>query len=67
VGTVTIKIGSVALSSSDVLYAGVTGGNAGLYQINLKVPASVPAGDQAVVVTVGGVSSPSGGFITVKH
>jgi uncharacterized protein (TIGR03437 family) len=64
--TVTIKFGGVTLAASDILYVGVTQ-NAGLYQVNLRVPAKVPDGDQSVVITIGGVPSPSGGFITVKR
>ena len=62
---VSITFGGVTLAASDILYAGVTQ-NAGLYQVNLRVPAQVPDGDQAVVITIGGVASPPGGFITVK-
>ena len=67
VGDVKVQIGSVILASSDVLYAGVSPGYAGLYQINLRVPDSVPDGDQTVVVTVGGFTSPPGAFMTVKR
>jgi uncharacterized protein (TIGR03437 family) len=42
--TVTIAIGGVP---ADVLWAGLVG--AGLYQINLRVPASLADGDQAVI------------------
>jgi uncharacterized protein (TIGR03437 family) len=53
------------LDTSDILYAGVSQ-NAGLYQVNLRVPNGIQAGDQSLVITVGGVSSPAGGFITVS-
>jgi uncharacterized protein (TIGR03437 family) len=39
-------------------FVGITPGVAGLTQVNFIVPASVPAGVQPVIVTVGGVSSP---------
>jgi uncharacterized protein (TIGR03437 family) len=38
------------------MYAGLTG--AGLYQVDLTVPATLAAGTYPVVVTQGGVSSP---------
>ena len=63
---VSISLGGVTLASSDALYVGVTQ-NAGLYQVNLRVPDGVPEGDQALVITVGGVSSPAGAFITVSR
>ena len=34
--------GNVYIAESDVLYAGVSGGYAGLYQINLKVSVQCP-------------------------
>jgi uncharacterized protein (TIGR03437 family) len=61
---VSISLGGVSLAASDILYVGVTQ-NAGLYQVNLRVPDGVPDGDQALVITVGAASSPAGAFITV--
>jgi uncharacterized protein (TIGR03437 family) len=40
---------------------------AGLYVIIVKVPDTAPDGDLPVVVTVNGVSSPEGPFITVAQ
>jgi len=61
----SITFGGVKLAATDILYVGVTE-NAGLYQVNLRVPEGVPDGDQSLVITVGEVKSPAGGFITVK-
>ncbi len=61
----SITFGGIKLGASDILYVGVTQ-NAGLYQVNLRVPASLADGDQALVITIGGAASPAGGFITVK-
>jgi len=47
-----------------VTFAGLT--EAGLYQINVTVPASTPAGDTPVVATLNGVSTQSGAIITVQ-
>jgi uncharacterized protein (TIGR03437 family) len=63
---VSISLGGVTLAASDILYVGVTQ-NAGLYQVNLRVPVGVPDGDQALVITVGGAASPAGAFITVSR
>ena len=62
----SISIGGVTLGVADILYVGVTQ-NAGLYQVNVRVPDGVPDGDQAVTLTVGGVATPVGGFITVSR
>ena len=53
---VTVTIGG---QPATVDFAGVVG--AGLVQINVHVPASINAGDAAVVTTVGGVSSQTTG------
>jgi uncharacterized protein (TIGR03437 family) len=62
----SVSIGGVALAPSDILYVGVTQ-NAGLYQVNLRVTDAVPDGDQPVMLTVGGVATPAGGFVTVRR
>jgi uncharacterized protein (TIGR03437 family) len=62
----SISIGGVTLDSTDIFYVGVSP-FAGLYQVNLRVPAAVPDGDQPLVITVGGVASPANAFITVAH
>jgi uncharacterized protein (TIGR03437 family) len=43
----------------EVLYAGLAPGLAGVYQVNIRLAASIPAGDAAMVVRIGGVASPS--------
>jgi uncharacterized protein (TIGR03437 family) len=53
---VTVTIGGIA---AEVLWAGLVG--PGLYQINVRVPATLSDGDHAVVARVGGVSSQSTG------
>jgi uncharacterized protein (TIGR03437 family) len=65
-GTIQVTVGPTTLAASDVLYAGVAPGAAGLYQINLHLPASIPSGNQPVKITVNGIASPAGGYITVQ-
>lgn len=65
-GSIQVTVGGVVLDPSQILYAGVTQ-NAGLYQLNIVVPDAVADGDQAVVVTIGGVASPAGAFFTVAR
>lgn len=40
-----------------VLYAGMT--CAGLFQVNVQVPGGIPSGDQPIVLTMSGISTPA--------
>jgi uncharacterized protein (TIGR03437 family) len=44
-------------ANAQVVFSGLTPGVVGLYQVNVTVPAGIAAGNQQVVVTMGGVSS----------
>jgi uncharacterized protein (TIGR03437 family) len=66
-GAIQVNIGSLALPKDNLLYAGVSPSSAGLYQLNILIPDSVPDGDQAVQIFVNGIASPSGGYVTVKR
>ena len=64
----TVTMGGTALAASDVLYAGaVPDAISGLFQINIRVPMSVAAGEIPVVLSIGGVNSPAGTTISVVH
>jgi uncharacterized protein (TIGR03437 family) len=52
----TVTIGGIAAA---VMFSGLTPGAAGLYQVNVRIPDGVGAGDQPVVLTIGGVPSNS--------
>ncbi|MGP0070460.1 MAG: hypothetical protein ACLPWF_00800 [Bryobacteraceae bacterium] len=62
----SITFGGVTLTPSDILYVGVSQ-YAGQYLVNIQVPAGVPDGNQPLVITVGGVSSPANAYITVQN
>jgi uncharacterized protein (TIGR03437 family) len=62
---VSITFGGVTLAPSDILYVGLSQ-FAGLYQVDIQVPANVPDGNQPLLITVGGVASPAAAFITVQ-
>jgi uncharacterized protein (TIGR03437 family) len=65
---VSLTIGGVAVPPSDVLYAGVTPQSiCGLQQINVRLPATLPDGPAAVLLSTGGVQSPAGVTIPVKR
>lgn len=59
---VTVTVGGV---QAIVYGAALTPGFAGLYQIAIQVP-TAPAGDQPIVATVGGVSSPATTLLTIQ-
>jgi uncharacterized protein (TIGR03437 family) len=61
--SVSIKIGTV---DAQIIYALLSPGYAGLYQVAFTVPASMADGDYALTATVSGVSSPDGVTLTVK-
>ena len=67
VSPVSVSLNGVPLAASDVLYAGVAPGFAGLYQVNIRIPASAPDGDLPVVLSVNGISTPAGAYLTVQR
>jgi uncharacterized protein (TIGR03437 family) len=59
--TVTCTIGGAPAS---VLFAGLVA--PGEYQLNITVPSGLPAGDNLVVLKVGGVSTQANAYLTVQ-
>lgn len=58
---------TIAGLNAAVLYAGAAPGEvSGVTQFNVVVPATSPSGDQELIVTVGGISSPSGLTLSVE-
>ncbi len=62
----TVSFGVVVMSPSDVFYVGVTPGTAGLFQLAIRIPATATPGDNEVVLTVYGQSTPTGPVIPVS-
>jgi uncharacterized protein (TIGR03437 family) len=63
---ITVTIGGTTLSSTDVLYAGASPGSlGGLYQINVRVPASTPNGDTPVTISIGGFETQTSPQLTI--
>ena len=69
-GNVTsVTIGGIPLdpdNANEVFYIGTAPCCAGLYQLVVKVPVNAPDGNLPVVVTIDGVSTPEGPFVTVQ-
>jgi len=61
---VTVTVGGI---SATVYGTALAPGYAGLYQVAIQVPASVPNGDQPVVAKIGGVSSPITTLLTIQQ
>ena len=59
--SVSLTINSKALTPT---FAGLT--SAGLYQINLTVPAGLGAGDMPLSLSVGGAQTPAGVVISLQ-
>ena len=63
----TVTIAGTRLSDTDVLYSGLAPGNiSGLYQINVRIPASASNGDLPVTVAIGSDQSAAGTTIPVS-
>jgi uncharacterized protein (TIGR03437 family) len=62
----SVTMGNMTLNQADVLYAGVSPGIAGLYQLNIRVPANLPDGNQPLTLTLGRFRTPPVGFVTVR-
>lgn len=61
---VTVTVGT---QTATVFGAALAPGLAGLYQVAIQIPASLPNGDYAVVATAGGLLSPVSTLITVQQ
>ena len=65
-GIVSLSLAGVPIAPEDLLYAGTAPYFAGLYQINFRVPAGVPAGRQPLIVSVDGKSSPPTAVLAIQ-
>lgn len=61
---VTVRIGN---EIATVQFAGMPSGLAGLFQLNVVVPPTLPNGDHSITVTLGGQTSPAGVAIPVER
>ena len=64
---VTVTIGGIPVPAADIEYAGeAPGAIAGLLQVNARIPAGLPSGQQSVLITIGGVQSQPNVYVNVK-
>lgn len=63
-GNLEVRLAGQLIPLSNILYAGFSPGSL-IYQINFRVPPGLPASNQPIVVTVGGVSTPAGAYLTL--
>ncbi len=66
-GSVSVTLGGTPLPAANILYTGVTPNSPGLYQLNIQIPADAPSGDLPLVITIGGIASPAGAYLTVQQ
>jgi len=64
VTNVTVSIDGTPVAPSAIQYVGVTPLLAGVYQLNLQLPAGLTPGDHTITLSVNGASSPSGPYIS---
>ena len=55
------------LDAAAVLYAGVSPGTPGLYQLNIVLPPNLADGAHAIGLKLGGSSTAAGGYVMVAH
>jgi uncharacterized protein (TIGR03437 family) len=60
-----VTVGGIPLAAENIHYVGSTPEAAGLYQLAIRVPATALPGDNQVVLTVYGKSTPAGPMVTV--
>ena len=60
-----VSFGGIFLAPEDVFYVGVTPQTAGLFQLAIRVPVGAQPGNNQVVLTVYGRSTPVGPVIPV--
>ncbi len=65
VANATLTLGT--LPAAAPLYVGVSPGTAGLYQVNIQVPAGLVDGNYPLTLNIGTFSPPVGAYLTVKN
>lgn len=67
-GPVQVTLGGVMLTPAEILYAGLAPSQiSGLYQFNLRLPATLPDGDLPIVISIGGLLTQAGASLPVRR
>ena len=64
--TVRVRIGTVDLAPADILYVGASPASL-IYQVNLRVPAGLPNGNQPIQIFLNDVPSPANAFLAIAE
>jgi len=67
INSVNVRIGTLWLMASDILYAGAAPSFAGLQQFNIRIPQDVTVGDQPIILAIGGLETQPGVFLMVER
>lgn len=62
--SVRVRIGTVDLAPADILYVGASPSLL-IYQVNLRVPAGLPAGNLPIQIFLNGVASPPNAYLAI--
>ncbi|MCX6599619.1 MAG: hypothetical protein NTV70_24965 [Acidobacteria bacterium] len=58
---ISVEVGGITVPATDIMYQGAAvQAISGLYQVNVKLPMSLGAGDQSLVIRQGGLASQAG-------
>ncbi len=63
---VRVLLGNLEMQSEDVVYAGISQGYPGLYELRIRIPGNTPSGLHSLVLMVDGISSAQGPFVAVE-
>lgn len=66
-GSISVSVGSISLDQADILAAAASRSSVGQYELRIRLPDSVPDGDEPVRVSINGFASPGTGYITVQR
>ena len=56
---------TIANQNARIFFAAIPYGLVGLMQVNLEIPATVPVGEQPLIISIGGQASPPA-YLTIR-
>lgn len=62
---VSVSLNGTPLAAGGILYGGAAPGFAGLYQVNIRIPSDVPAGNLPIALSVNGTTTPPDAYIVI--